>query len=41
MEHCAACRLAGIPEPTIEEWVNLVDEAVQTRPPPTMRERDD
>lgn len=34
LAHCEACRQAGIPEPTPEEWVQRIDEYVSDPPKP-------
>lgn len=31
VEHCAACREAGIPEPTIEQWIAHLEERIAER----------
>ncbi|MFO1306620.1 MAG: hypothetical protein U1F54_23090 [Burkholderiales bacterium] len=32
LAHCEDCERAGLPMPTPEEWVNLVDESVRDVP---------
>lgn len=31
LEHCEACRQAGIPVPTVDEWVETLDRHVRER----------